>query len=632
LFHSAVISVATAFVSATAVAQTLPPLNSGYGPPAYAPPSLPPLNTEVPRDWGTVTPISHQPLDPRRALDPRIAAMPQVDQKLEVIHHRSQLVKTCARVVRITYSDPTVIDIVQYSELEFSILGLGLGTTDLFIWFENDPEPLKYAVTVVHDPSLDDQRRIDYGKIERKLQILYPNSKVYLIPLSRRVIVRGQARDAEEAARIMQTIRIEVSNLEFAGQGFGDDPLTAAGYAGALGGPAGNGLNGIGFLNGYVVDELQVPGEFNVMLRVRMAELNHEQLRRYGVDIGVMFNDARHAVSSTLAQAPVLSGIFENGEVAVLIDALTTNGTGKVIVDQTMTVLAGEPAAFIAGGEFAVPTTVGLGGAAAATTSFRGFGTSVIATPTVIDRDLMRLQVVAEHSSINSGTTVGGIPGLNVKRVQTRVDLREGQTIVLGGLFGRTQRAEVTRIPLLGELPLIGPFLFNSKRATEDETELLIVVTPELVRPIDADQQPPLPGFNITHPNDHDFYKYNRTEGNPDMGHYQMLPYGQGQPYAEDVGYNVFNPAPAPGGIAPQGPGPAAYAPPPGNGYDVHGGYAPQGAQPPAGAGSQPMYYPPSQPVAEPQAQYSSPRGAVQQTSGIRGVPRNSKARPLIRR
>lgn len=649
-----VISICAAFAGRTTFAQSpnsLAPPTAQYRSPAEAQPVVPALRTTVygsPDAGQNVMPVAHQPVDPRQALDPRIESMPQVDLKMQVIHHRSQLIRTRCRVSRITFSDPDVIDIVQYSEMEFSILGLGLGTTDLLIWFENDPNPLKYAVTVVHDPSLDDQRRIDYGKIERKLQILYPNSKVYLIPLSRRVIVRGQARDAEEAARIMQTIRIEVANLEFAGRGFGDDPISLAGYAG----DAANGVNGVGigtnnFLNSFVVDELQVPGEFMVQVRVRIASLNHEMLRRYGVSFGTMFNDGRHVVSSTLASTPVISGIFENGEVAVLLDALTTNGTGKIIEDASLVTLSGNPAAFLAGGEFAVPTTVGLGGAAAATTSFRGYGTSVIATPTLVDNDLFRLQVVAELSHLDAGTAVGGIPGLNVKRVQTFVEMREGQTVVLSGLYGRQQRAEVTRIPFLGELPLVGPYLFNSKRATEDENELLIVLTPEIVRAVDADQQPPMPGFYVTHPDCFDFYKYNRTEGNADLGVYQMLPYGHGQGYAHDVGYNIFNPAPAPGGIAPQGYGPGFN----GSGYCPPGGAMPQmppqqGYAPPAMPQQPPANFVPPQPGPAPQAPPSSaqptpadaqtyivPRhNGIQQTSGVRGVPRTAPPRPAPRR
>ncbi|CAK9011757.1 Uncharacterized protein y4xJ, partial [Durusdinium trenchii] len=486
-----------------------------------------------------IIPVRLTSEDPKRPLDRRIEAMPQSDQKLEVIHNRSQLVITRHKVRRMAWSDPSVIDIVQFTETELSILGTGIGTTDLWIW-------------------IDEQRRIDYGRIERKLKLLYPNSKVYLIPMSRKIIVRGQAKDAAEAAKIMQIIRGEVIAEEGNLYGRGD------GYGGAGYGGGGGDFDGVGdidndFYSSLIVDELTIPGEFQVMVRVRIAELNRSELRRMGIDWSVLFNDARNFIGQAgLAANPVLTGIFENGEVTVLLDALASNGSARVLEDATLVVLSGEPASFLSGGEFAVPTIVGIGGAQGQQTSFRGFGTSVIATPTIVDNDLIRLQIVPELSSINSGNSVNGIPGVNVRRVQTRVELREGQTIVLGGLFSRREAAEVTRIPFLSEIPIVGTHLFNAKQATEDENELLIVVTPEIVRPMDADQVPPLPGFYVTHPDDIDLFKFNRIEGNPDMGHYHLLPYGNGQGFGQDAGYNFFNPGPVDGQLMPEPTGAAS--------------------------------------------------------------------------
>lgn len=121
-------------------------------------------------------------------------SMPTSEEKLEVIHHRSQLIIARQNIRRIAISDPSVIEVAQYTPTEISVLGLGLGTTDMTIWFEGSDDPLIYLVTVIRDPALEEQRRIDYGRIERKLALLYPNSKVYLIPMSRKIIVRGQAR------------------------------------------------------------------------------------------------------------------------------------------------------------------------------------------------------------------------------------------------------------------------------------------------------------------------------------------------------------------------------------------------------------------------------------------------------
>lgn len=544
-----------------------------------------------------IMPVRLSSDDPKRPLDRRIEAMPQSDQKLEVIHNRSQLVITRHKVRRMAWSDPSVIDIVQFTETELSILGTGIGTTDLWIWFDGQEEPLMYTVMVIRDPSLDEQRRIDYGRIERKLKLLYPNSKVYLIPMSRKIIVRGQAKDAAEAAKIMQIIRGEViaeeGNLYGRGDGYG-----GGGYGGG-GGDFDGGNNNNDFYSSLIVDELTIPGEFQVMVRVRIAELNRSQLRRMGIDWNVLFNDARHFIGQAgLAANPVLTGIFENGEVTVLLDALASNGSARVLEDATLVVLSGEPASFLSGGEFAVPTIVGIGGAQGQQTSFRGFGTSVIATPTIVDNDLIRMQIVPELSSINSGNSVNGIPGVNVRRVQTRVELREGQTIVLGGLFSRREAAEVTRIPFLSEIPIVGTHLFNAKQATEDENELLIVVTPEIVRPMDADQVPPLPGFYVTHPDDIDLFKFNRIEGNPDMGHYHLLPYGNGQGFGQDAGYNFFNPGPVDGHLMPQPTGAAS-----GIGTQPAPNYG-SGVVPPAASPYQ--YGTPS-----PQYNYGSPNQAV---------------------
>lgn len=533
-------------------------------------------------------------------------SMPTSEEKLEVIHHRSQLIIARQNIRRIAISDPSVIEVAQYTPTEISVLGLGLGTTDMTIWFEGSDDPLIYLVTVIRDPALEEQRRIDYGRIERKLALLYPNSKVYLIPMSRKIIVRGQARDAEEAARIMQIVRGEVITEEGDYFDRGNDYSNI--YLAAAGRGAGgdDDYYGDDFISSLIVNELQVPGEFQVSIRVRVAEVNRSQLRRMGIDWAVLFNQGRHFIGQTFAVTnPVLTGIFENGEIEVLVDALASNGSARILEDANLVVLSGEPAAFLAGGEFAVPSTVGLNGVGVGTTTFRGFGTSIIATPTVVDNDLVRLQITPEVSAINSGNTVQGIPGVDVRRVQTRVELREGQTIVLGGLFSRREQAEVTRIPFLGEIPVIGAYLFNAKQATEDESELLIVVTPEIVRPMDPEEVPPLPGQPYPHPDDIDFYKLNRIEGNPDLGHYQLLPYGNGQGFAHDVGYNFYNPAPvdprhigpAPTGAysATQVPGvPPGTVPPPQPQASPYGQYPNMPPQAPAG-----QYPHPPQPTLE---------------------------------
>jgi pilus assembly protein CpaC len=515
---------------------------------------------------------------PNPAMDRHIESMPADYKEMEVIHHRSQLITTRQNVRRFAITDPGIIEIVQYSPTEFALIGNARGTTDLMIWFEGEDAPLMYLVTVIPDPSLEERRRIDYGKIERKLALLYPNSKVYLIPMSYKVVVRGQARDAEEAARIMQIVRGEVLTQDgalFGGYLAGGDAAGGGGGAAPVGSIGGAALAAGDVLSSYLVNELNVPGEFQIMCRVRIAELNRAMLREMGISWNsiIEIDGDQLSLGTNMNGGNILSlsGVFEDFTINTLIRALASNGTVKILEDAALVTMAGQPAAFLSGGEFAVPSTVGLAGVGVGTTTFRGFGTSIIVTPTIVDNDLIRLQITPELSQVSGQNSVNGIPGLNVKRVQTRVELREGQTIVLGGLFARQQATEQSRVPLLGEIPVVGTFFFHSKKTTEDEKELLIVVTPEIVRPVDADQQPPLPGWYVTHPDDIDFYKLNRTEGNPDLGHYQLLPFGNGQGYAQNVGFNLFNPGPSDGQMSPMANGGGGYGM--GNGM-MNGGYA----------------------------------------------------------
>lgn len=488
---------------------------------------------------------------------PNIDKLLKPQYNLEIERRHSQLVITNRKVRRIAVTDSTVANYVQYSENEISIVGMELGKTDLTFWFDGSEAPSIYEVTVIRDASLEEQRTLDFGKLERRLRTLFPNSTVALIPVGAQVLVRGQAYDGEEAQNILQIVRAEVfRSLGRAGNDLDNDGgLNALAASGTLGGANGGGIGGInGGNNGFrdiVINELSIPGEFNIKMRVVVAEINRSQLRNSGVDWRVAFNGGRHAVGANLGGGigTTLSGIFENGEIEVFVRWLSSNGTIKLLAEPQIVCISGTGASILAGGEFAVPTIIGLGGGQA--TSFRGFGTSLVVTPTVMDRDLIRLMVVPEFSELNAANTVNGIPGTNVKRVQTTVELREGQTFAIGGLISRQTLSEVTRVPLLGDIPFIGPRVFQSKNASEVETELLVLVSPEIVRPMEPDEVPPTPGFNSTHPSDDELWKYGRTEGSPDNNVYQTPPLGTGSLHGVPQGYSLYNPAATHGGYAP---------------------------------------------------------------------------------
>lgn len=486
--------------------------------------------------------------DSARLMHEVIESMPKHQDELELIERRSQLMITRANLMRYAIADPGILDLIQFGPKEFALLGGGRGSTTLHLWFEGHADPVIYLVKTIRDPDLDNQRRIDYGRLEAKINKLYPNSQIYLIPMSFKIIVRGQARNQEEAAHILATIRGEVINQD--GGLFGPQYNGVGGYGGAFG-AGGSGLdflygNGAGNLgSSFIINEIRIPGEFQINLRVRLAELNRSAARNMGIDWSVLFNDGRHLVNASLGGVPsTIGGVFENGEVGIFLNWLASNGTAKILVEPQVTVISGRSARLLAGGEFAVPTTVGIGGAAGTTTSFRGYGTSIQVTPTVEDRDMIRISTLAEYSDLDTANSVGGIPGTQSRRIETVVEMREGQTLALAGLLSHKTLTVQRRIPYLGDIPKIGPYLFSAKHSSQEENELLILITPEIVRPMDAHEVPPMPGFEVTHPMDHEFYKHNMTEGMPDPSYSQLPPYGSGSK-GTNVGYQHFNPGPA---------------------------------------------------------------------------------------
>ena len=554
-----------------------------------------------------------------RAMHRLIESLPQAQDDLEVIERRHQLMVMRTNISRISIGDQSIVDVVQYSPKEIALVGLARGATSLTFWFENEADPVIYTVKTIRDPNADNQRKLDYGRLERKLAQMYPNSKVYLIPMQQKIVVRGQARDSEEAAHILNIIRGEVINQD--GALFGPQPYlnggpggaNAGGYAGGGGGPFGyGGTFGLGAWDlaaGMILNELKVPGEFQIALRVRIAELNRSQADRAGVDLAVLVNNGAVAVGTTLgAGLGTLNGVIDNGNVGIFLDYLCGNGIAKILTEPQMTVISGREARFLSGGEYAVPTTIGIGGGQ--TTFFRGFGTQVRATPTVTDRDLIRLSIIAEYSDLGAAGA-GGVAGTSNRRIETAVELREGQTLALAGLLSHRMKTEVQRIPVLGDIPKIGPLLFSSKTSSQEENELLILVTPEIVRPMDAHEVPPVPGFEVTRPTCDEFWKYNMTEGQPDTGHYHLPPYGSGS-VGTNVGYQHFNPSPAASMYSPVPTNPNGTGPIRGS-----GGVSPMSS-------SAPAQHSPSRLYPVPQASNSGARSTGSQYSNQVMTPGNN--------
>ncbi len=434
---------------------------------------------------------------------------------MEIDPERSKIVRTRRPVTRISIADPKILEVVQFSPTEFELLGQSTGQTSLTFWFgdaDKGGQILRYQVRVAPNRATEDRKLIEYKELERRINELFPNSFVRLIPVSDKLIVKGQARDAEEAAQILAVIRGQPPDQSKTGAA---TPFAASLNQGRAAEPFPDGTK---LPASNLINLLQVPGEMQVMLKVRVAELSRSALRKMGAEFQLFEGD--FTFSSLLGLAnPAVSAVLDTSDVKFALHAIATNSYGKVLAEPNLVTLSGHPAYFIAGGEFAVPVVVGVEGAAAISTNFRGFGTQLTFVPTVLDKDRIRLQVAPSFSQINNQNTVDGIPGLDSRAVATTVELREGQWLAIAGLLQDEQRGSKSRVPVLGDIPVVGA-VFSQREVQRDETELLILVSPELIHPLEAEEAPRLlPGMEVTEPNNLAFYLIGDIEGNPACDH-----------------------------------------------------------------------------------------------------------------
>lgn len=450
--------------------------------------------------------------EPRAKVSRLVEEIVTAEVELEVSMRRSKILRMKKDIFRAAVADPSILEFVAFGSKEIEIIGKQTGSTSVTVWLgdEQDSELLSMLVTVVKDTGVDTKRRFEYGELEAMVNELYPNSRIQLIPIADKVILRGQARDEKEATEILSIVRQNSGGM---GMGMG------AGMGLGMGQAAEPFPDASNLPQSRLINLLDVPGVKQVMLKVRIAELQRSANRELGVDVDVNIKEFMFGSALAGMGNAFLTGTFSDAAVDVVIKALVGNGSAKILSEPNLVVLSGESATFLSGGEFAVPTIVGVGGAQAATTSFRGYGTAVEFSPLVLDKDRIRLRVNPSFTTLNKANSVQGIPGVDTRMTSTVVELREGQTLAIAGLIQEQQASESTRLPILGDIPIVN-FFAESKAVSRDETELLILISPELVHPLEPDQAPQiLPGMEVTEPNDLDFFIFGDLEGRNESHH-----------------------------------------------------------------------------------------------------------------
>lgn len=268
-----------------------------------------------------------------------------------------------------------------------------------------------------------------------------------------------------------------------------------------------------------IVNEMSVATPNQVNIRVKIAEVNRTVLKSLGINWTKSLTGANSSNFLFDTQNPVISqSITNRNEITfgipapgsgtrllTTIDALAQEGLITTLAEPNLTALNGQTASFLAGGEFPIPIGVqpsGNTGPAQITVEFKTFGVSVDFTPTILDANHLNLKIRPQVSQLtsNGAVQINGftIPALTVRRAETTVELGSGQSFALAGLLQNTTQQDVSKIPWLGDVPVLGA-LFRSDQFQHNETELVIIVTPYLVRPSNIALSAPTDGYVPPH-------------------------------------------------------------------------------------------------------------------------------------
>jgi pilus assembly protein CpaC len=440
------------------------------------------------------------PQDPSLAHVPQLRIQRSVGAATELALESGQnrLLILSEEIARIAVADPAVADLKVVTPNQVLLTAKSAGTTDLTLWNRgNDPLVIALQVTKNLEP------------LRRQVKELFPGENVTVTGAGELVILSGEVSDVRIPERIVEIARLharQVANL------------------------------------------VKVSGNQQVQLEVRFAEVSRSGLRQIGVNLFHKASDrelvagmAGRGVSPgdflNTQQNPTIPGAGESfGKLpggqppdvyqpqfntgfsiflsafpkfpfSAMLSLLQSNGLAKVLAEPTLVTLSGQQARFLAGGELPIP----LGGSfGQVQVEWKKFGILLDFTPTVIAGDTIHLDLNTEVSEIDQSLaiTIGGttIPGLSSRQSQTTVRLGDGQSFAIAGLLSDKIRSQIEKVPVLGSIPVLGA-LFRSSQFRRDESELLVVITARLVKPVAPHELPPLPSEReLNHPSDFELF------------------------------------------------------------------------------------------------------------------------------
>lgn len=435
-----------------------------------------------------------------------------VGPALELVIGKSTLMHLPSPIERISLGNPGIADVSLISPTELYLLGKTYGSTNILIW-------RKGAETTAFDVNVS----IDADRMERKLRELLPDEKgIRVRPAADSVILTGTVSSAFKAkyAEDIADAFVRDINKNLVLPVAAGDVKAKSGTALAVGGGDAGG-RGAG---AKVVNLLQVAQGQQVMLEVKIAEVSKTLIDKLGASVSLRRTsnageNVFSMLSNFLSNGGGLMEALNLGRTAVNIDAQNDDGLVRVLAEPNLMAVSGQSASFLSGGRIYIPTAqTNLGGISTITLTEKEFGIGVQFTPTVLDGTRINLKLMTEVSDLSQTgspfTSVNGvvsiIPSLSVRKADTTVQLNDGQSFVIAGLIKSNSTAAIKRFPGLGEIPILGA-LFRSSEFQKDQTELLFVITPRLVKPLT--EVPVLPTSTHIEPTQKDIFLNGRMEG-----------------------------------------------------------------------------------------------------------------------
>jgi pilus assembly protein CpaC len=388
--------------------------------------------------------------------------------------------------------DPSVADVLIIRGDKHGgvlLIGKSPGTTNVMVWARDRDAPLSYTVNVAAPAAR---------------ALLGPGTPS-VTTMGDTALISGTAATMEQHQRAVAVADAEVRARSAAGQdGGGTGGAGGSGAHGAQGAHgSGGGAGAFGGDTGVVVDTSTVATSSVVQVDVRVVEFSRSVLKEVGLNLlkqnnGFTFGSFAPSAltSATFGSQPSFTSTSPISSAFNLVFNSVTHGIGanlslmennnlaRVLAEPTLVALSGQSASFLAGGEIPVPVPQGLG-----TTSieYKPYGVGLTLTPTVLSPQRIALKVAPEASELDftNAVTISGVsvPAITTRRADTTVELGDGESFVIGGLIDRETLSNVSKVPLLGDLPIIGAF-FKNMSYSQNDKELVIIVTPHLVSPI----------------------------------------------------------------------------------------------------------------------------------------------------